>query len=397
MITKPRSTPFGTIPQRSAVLILVVWVGLVTLATPGEVEAQGAAAGYQAVPAEFLRYITMPGQGEQIRRPSALHYDRFHDEVLIGDPGHNRIVVFTASGAYKFEFSLNETMTSPRDIATDSQGYIYVAGSDPRGSQVQVFDFDGTPLRNLALPLAADGRPVIIHSLAIGPDDQFFGLAEREATIYVFDRTGAFRRTIPVVLGDDAEPDDFREIVLGTLAISGDELLIPISSVGTVIKLATDGRYLGSIGRFGAKAGTLNFPVAVERSPDGLYLVLDTARFCVVCYDGTGRALGEFGGKGINPGWFINPTLLAVASAEHVLIGQIFHSKIQACSVPEFIRLGQARISADAVAEPAALTNRASGGTERRSSPDRSLDLIPRGEEFPSSHIQDVSHLEVTK
>ena len=320
-----------------------------------------------AVPAEFIRYIRIPGQGEQILRPSVVHYDRFHDEVLVGDSGHNRVVIFSSAGAYKFEFSLTETMTFPRDLTTNSEGYIFIAGSDPSGPQIRKFDFDGLPLESLLLPIGDDGEVGSIQSMAVGPDDQLYCLDQNAGLIHVFNKHSVFLRSFPIVLNPDSTPDQTTGAVLGSLALVDDELLLPVSSVGTVVRMDTSGRYLGSVGYFGAKPGTLNFPVAVEVSPEGLYLVLDKGRFCVVCFDANGAVLGEFGGKGLNPGWFIGPSLLAVPSAGSVLVGQIFQNKIQACSIPGFIRLGNSPSHSRAASEAATLAKLAPGGNERRS------------------------------
>jgi hypothetical protein len=57
----------------------------------------------------------------------------------------------------------------------------------------------------------------------------------------------------------------------------------------------------------------------------------------VVCFDADGGFLGEFGGKGISPGWFYHPTLLAVDDSDLVYIGQVYRNKIQVCKIPDFI------------------------------------------------------------
>lgn len=350
-----------------------------------------------AVPAEFIRNIQVPGQGEQILRPSTLHYDRFHNEVLIGDPGHNRILIFTAGGAYKFEFSLNEAMTSPRDVATDSQGYIYVAGSDPRGPQIWKFDFDGTPIEALPLPLGDDGVITSISSIAVGQEDQLFCLEPKVGLIHEFSSQLVYNRSFPVAVNDKPSPEKSASEVLGRLAVAGDELLLPVSSAGTVVRMDNSGRYLGSIGYFGAKAGTLNFPVAVEVSPEGFYLIMDTGRFCVVCYAEDGQVLGEFGGKGLSPGWFINPTLLCVSSADQVMVGQIFHNKIQACLIPEFIRLGNSQRRAMLTHETVNRANRAPDGRERRSASVSSNNVEKHREIGISQNNHHYSHLEVSE
>ena len=82
---------------------------------------QGQGLHNLAVPAEFVRYVKIPGEGDQILRPSTLHHDPVFNEIFVGDPGNNRVVIFSGKGAYKFEFSLKGIMSSPRDIVTDPE------------------------------------------------------------------------------------------------------------------------------------------------------------------------------------------------------------------------------------------------------------------------------------
>jgi hypothetical protein len=93
------------------------------------------------------------------------------------------------------------------------------------------------------------------------------------------------------------------------------------------------------IGQHGSTPGDLAFPVDVAVSRDGLVLVLDQARFNVVCYAPDGKFLGEFGGKGVSPGWFYRPSLLAIDRDDRVYIGQIFMNRLQVCRIPDFIAM----------------------------------------------------------
>jgi len=306
--------------------------------------ASGQEQHNMAVPAEFVRYIQLPGDGDQIIRPSSLHYDAVHDEIFVGDPGNNRVVIFSGKGAYKFEFTLNRIMTTPRDIVTDSEGYIYVVGSKPGGRAFQKFDFDGMAMDELPLPENASGEIADIRSIAIAEDGTIIALDRSRGRVHVMAdscfSSFALGVTFPGL-------QDTLEMVYGDLTISNGEILVPLSSFGTVLRYDISGKYLGRIGFFGALPGTLNFPTSVEVSPENLYLVLDTGRFCVVCYDAEGHFLGEFGGKGYSPGWFINPSLLAVTAKDRVAVGQIYQNKIQICTIPEFIRQGNAPIHSD--------------------------------------------------
>ena len=195
-------------------------------------------------------------------------------------------------------------------------------------------------------------------------------------------------------LAAELSDDDTRgkgAYALGTMAISGNSLYIPVSNMGTVYSYSTDGEYLGSIGYFGSQPGTLNFPVAVEVSPEGLILVLDRNRYCVVCYSPGKKFLGEFGGKGISPGWFMGPSLLSIPTGDRAIIGQLFRNKIQVCAIPEFIRtkagfdLNEQTAVPELSDVPGAVGN-PDAVTQRRLS-DNSRPIHPRDGEFPSSEF----------
>jgi hypothetical protein len=374
-----------------------------------------AVANELAVPATFIRDIKIPGLGETILRPTSVHFDKQHDEVLVADSGNNRIVIFGGNGVYKFDFFLTEIMTAPRDITTDPEGFIFVLGSDPAGQVVYRFDYDGTPLGPVAFPLEHEGVGVELRDLVCDDEGTLYALDHLGRRILVLGGEGAVDLVIHLERDSDvraqliegAIPND-GAFALGSLTCADGVLYIPVSNVGTVMRFATDGRYLGSLGSFGAKTGFLNFPVAVEVSPEGLIMVLDKPRYCIPCYSPDGKFLGEFGGKGISPGWFMGPSLLSVTAADRVIVGQIFRNKIQVCAIPEFIRAKLDRepsgpeLEGEEISSAPAESGRLFVNTQRRLS-ENSRPVGSHDEEFPSSlsnnaHVaQNVSLPEVSE
>ena len=287
-----------------------------------------------AVPAEFVRYIQLPGQGDQIQRPGAIHFDEHHGEIFVADQRNNRIVIFSRQGAYKFEFPLNGLLSTPRDIETDAEGFIYILGSSRDGRVLQRFDFDGLPLEQIPLPAGPADDPANIRSMSFDGQGRLFLLDHNKGR--VFTREGDQYRSFLLNLSREEQSDTLRT-VFGDLRIFQDEIMVPVSSHGQVVRHSLEGRFLGTIGQFGALPGLLNFPTCIQVTPAGVRLVLDTGRFCVVAYDADGRFLGEFGGKGQRPGWFINPSLLAAVGDDRVVVGQLFLDRIQVCRIPDFI------------------------------------------------------------
>jgi hypothetical protein len=121
------------------------------------------------------------------------------------------------------------------------------------------------------------------------------------------------------------------------MSVRGDLLLIPIPTLGSVYLYTRAGEFVRSIGFKGTNVGEMNFPVAAAVSDENLVLVLDKHRYNVICFDLSGKFWGEFGGKGLSPGWFYHPSLLAVDGKNQVYVGQIFLNRVQTCRIPDFI------------------------------------------------------------
>jgi len=136
-VNQHNNNPPNLITPR-VVLVVAVFVSLVVISSVSAQDFIETPGQQLAVPATFVRYVTTPGAVDHITRPTAVHWDRFNQEILVADFGNNRILVFAPSGSYKFEFSLGEEVTAPSDIVTDPEGYIYVLGSCPDGPSFPV-------------------------------------------------------------------------------------------------------------------------------------------------------------------------------------------------------------------------------------------------------------------
>lgn len=299
----------------------------------------------RSVPAEFVKFVDPPGEADQFLRPSAVVVDRNFHEILVADPGHNRVVVFDRHGTYRFEFPGTGYFSTPVDVAVDSEGYLYVLGSTSAGRRLFRFDFDGLYLDEVTLP-TSEGRAQYT-SLAIDASDRLFLLDHGDPAIRVLDREGSLLGSIPLLR--NLEPELRRDQVIGAIEVKDGQLFVPVSSLGTVLIHRPDGEFVRAIGHKGTVVGELNFPVAVALTDGDLVLVLDKHRFTVACFDLNGVFLGEFGGKGLSPGWFYYPSLLAVDEQQQVYVGQIFRSRVQVCRIPEFIRAAHLRGQLDEV------------------------------------------------
>ncbi|MBD3336626.1 MAG: hypothetical protein GF355_14030 [Candidatus Eisenbacteria bacterium] len=323
----------------AAVVSAVAAVGAVLAGPAGPAHAQAAQAQPRSVPATFIRDLSLPGVNDGFLRPASLFIDHRHEEIYVCDSGHNRIVIFDLAGTYRYEFHGADLFSTPTDLVVDSEGFIYVVGATREGRKIFRFDFDGRFIREVpGVGPRIDG-PFDIGSLAIDDEDRLYVLDRSRAGIEVLDTGGRHLHGFGIL--EDLEPELLREQSFGSITVHEDRVLIPVPSLGTVKVYSLNGRPQRSFGIKGGNIGMLNFPVKAVVTADGIRLVLDKHRFNIVCFDRDGGFLGEFGGKGISPGWFYHPTLLAVDAENQVYVGQIFENKVQVVELPLFIRARQ--------------------------------------------------------
>jgi len=296
-----------------------------------------------AVPAQFIHRLDLPGEMNELLRPGRIFVDDQFGEVLVSDPGHDRIVIFDQHGVFRFEFYGTELMGSAHDLVVDSKGYIYVVGTTVAGHLLFKFDFDGMVLDTIDLSGMVSGPRRVIGSIAIDDDDNLYLFAQstREIVSITSDGQERYRFRVSEGLSDK----DLREVVYGSMSIYGDRLFLPLSSFGNVEIYDLTGRLIRTFGIRGNMPGQFNFPVAVAVSSQGIMMVLDKHRFAVSCFGPDYRFLGEFGGKGQRDGWFYHPTTLAVDTSDQVYVGQIFNNLVQVLAIPDFI---EAKVAAAA-------------------------------------------------
>ncbi len=324
----------------SSPLLIAGAIFSLVLAGQARAGSQGSSSSDRPEPrsvrAELIRVVSPPGSANGFLRPSTMCIDRSSGELYVVDPGKHRIVVFDESGTYRFEFSA-AAGAAPSDIAIDRDGLVYLLFPSSQGAKILAYDFDGAFLNRVNLGIPEDGVPVEPKSIAIDEQNRLFVLDETNVRICSADLSGALHGVFPLLSG--LSEKERHELVFGAVRVDGDNLLVPVSSLGSIYLYGVDGTFRKAIGHQGSTPGELAFPVAAAVN-DGVLLVLDKHRFVVSCFDLAGRFLGEFGGQGASPGWFYHPTFLDVDRLGQVYVGQVFLNRVQVCRIPEFIVAG---------------------------------------------------------
>jgi len=286
-----------------------------------------------ALPAKFLFSLGQSGSSLEFLQPQQIRCDQQHQEFYICDTGHDRIVILDARGFYVFEFSHPDVMRAPTDVAVDSEGHIYVLGSAVPGSPLLVFDYNGDYLRPFTFHGGPEPASFDVGSLVMDSAQRLLLLDSRAGRVLCFDLSGNFQYEFPLFPKADARRD--RDLILGKMALSGEQLLIPAPMEGSVFCFDTRGSLLKMVGHRGGGYGELSFPVAVSGDAAGNVLVLDKHRCLIVSYNKSGLANGEIGGMGTDPGWFYHPTALLVDAHQRVWVAQGLNNLIQVLQLPE--------------------------------------------------------------
>lgn len=287
-----------------------------------------------AVPAEFVKLLTIPGSEDHLLRPGRILIESATNEIYVADPGNSRITIFDPQGIFLYEFSTVEQCGAPLDLAIDSRGYIYVLGNTLQGAKIFRYDFDGAFI-NVFNPITESGGKVNISSIAISDKDIFYALDLSGPRILGFDLDGNLKSEIEV----ESDKDEAlrQESIFGAISVKNDIIYLPGSMAGTVYRYDISGKEMSSLGYKGSGVGELSFPISADITADGIVTVLDKHRFTIVCFTQSGKFLGEFGGKGMRAGWFYHPTWLANGPENEIFIGQVYNNMVQVCRLPQFI------------------------------------------------------------
>lgn len=324
-------TIFSILSYRNSYLFFFIII--VTNISHNPIQAQQSKA--LVFPAEFVRELTLPGSSNHFLRPGQVFYDSHADELFVVDQGHNRIVIFDTTGAFRFEFSVGSYCGSVADIVVNSKGTIIILGSTKDGMQVLAFDYDGTFMNSIEIARESVSKTPKIISLAIDEHNRIYLLDENNFRVIRLTAEFDYESEFSVLADGTDKHND--ETVFGFMTFSNGCLWLPVSSQGTVYRYSSSGEFLGTIGHNGSKTGELNFPASVAITSTRMIVVLDKRRSMALCYTEGGKFIGEFGGVGISPGWFYYPSKITIDSEDRVCISQVFNNKVQICRIPKEI------------------------------------------------------------
>ncbi len=173
-------------------------------------------------------------------------------------------------------------LNQPRNMAVDAEGHVYVA--DTSNHRIVEFDANGQEMRSWGEFGAEPGQFNEPWDVTIGPEGNIYVADTWNHRIQKFTPTGGF-----------------------------------ITTWGAFV--STDGQ-LGQMGVFWG-------PRALAFTPDGNLLVTDTGNKRVQVFTPEGQPVTQFGGAGVDDGYFDEPVGIAVDAQGNIYVADAWNQRIQ--------------------------------------------------------------------
>jgi DNA-binding beta-propeller fold protein YncE len=309
---------YWTIAIALAIALLALLLYLLWLLSPHAFVTRGGGAQSGLEP---VLVLDGPGTGSQptFSRPLGAAFGP-DGRIYVSDTGNNRIVAFSASGRYLFEFGglgvvkpapgvdptwAEGRLNFPAGIDVDENGDVYVA--DFRNDQIQVFDAQGTFLRRFPDPAAVVGKgssgqegtgiavtDVAVHKGKVYATDsyQVVVFSDRGALLNQFGRPGSGPGQLDRPNGIEVGPN-------GTIYVSD-------SNNNRIVAFGPDGGMLWTSGEpIDQIEGRIDYTFALPRGiaygEDLGLLVVDAFEFSIVQLTTGGTVVAHYGQRGTEP------------------------------------------------------------------------------------------------
>jgi len=173
---------------------------------------------------------------------------------------------------------------TPRGVALDSQGNVYVA--DTLNHRIQKFDRTGKQLLSVGSEGSGDGQFNQPMGVAVDPQGNIYVADTWNHRIQKFDGAGKFLTKWPGQGGFWGP----RGIALDTQG----NVYVTDTGNKRIQKFDASGKFLAQFGTGGSGRGQLNEPIGIAVSPTGEIWVADTNNRRIQEFDATGKPLAEW-------------------------------------------------------------------------------------------------------
>ena len=247
------------------------------------------------------------------------------NEIYIID-NKGRITIFK-SDHFPFYTVSNYRVTSAQGMAADAEGNIYIAqAASKENSRPRISVFEGCLRWKFDIYFkgfegAAKFSP---RRMAIDKNGFIYVAGEAYPGLLVLDHEGSLVEImVPDKLKKNAKINDI------TIDGKGDLYLLS-ELAGRVYVYNENREFLYMFGKKGGSSGKLSRPKAIAIDDrNGRKYIVDYMRHTVTVYDKEGGFIFEFGGMGWGEGWFQYPVDISISSDGRIFVADTFNNRVQ--------------------------------------------------------------------
>jgi sugar lactone lactonase YvrE len=269
----------------------------------------------------------LQGSGSgQFQTPRGIATDS-SGHVYIADTNNHRLQKFAGSSVYLAGWgaqgSGNGQFNFPGGMATDSSGNLYVA--DTNNHRIQKFDSNGAFLTTLGSYGVNNGQFCAPADVAIDGSGNLYVVENCNHRIQKFDSSGAFLAK----WGANGSGVGQLSYPRGLAVDSSGNVYVADSNNHRIQKFDSNGLFLTQWGTKGRRAGQFDAPNDVATDSSGNLYVADLLNHRIQKFTSSGAFLTQWGSAGQGLGQFNTPNAVAVDQSGNVFVVDTNNHRIQ--------------------------------------------------------------------
>jgi YD repeat-containing protein len=285
---------------------------------------------------EFVQEFGAEGSGNgAFKGPRAITVDSKGD-IWVADTGNDRVQEFNSTGEFVKAFATGE-YAAPEGVTVDAEGHVWVVeeegllGTPPR---VHEFSSEGVSLLTFGAKGTGNGQFKSPRAIAVDSKGFVWVADTGNNRVQEFKPTGEWVRAFGL---EGTGNGQFKKPTGVAIDHEGD-VWVADSGNNRIQRFTSEGSYLSQVGTTGNENDQFSKPEGVATATSGSVWVADTANNRVQELTGSEFVL-KFGGSGSGAGQLEKPAAVATDSAGNAWVADTGHSRVQEFNAKgEFVR-----------------------------------------------------------
>jgi DNA-binding beta-propeller fold protein YncE len=262
----------------------------------------------------------------QFKSPKTIAVDS-SGNLWVADTENNRVQEFNSKGEYLTKFGTEGTgngqFKSPRGIAIDSSGNLWV--TDSSNSRVEKFNSKGEYLSQFGTSGSGNGQLSGPSGLAIDASGNLWVVDTNHFRVQEFNSKGEYLTKF----GSAGSGNGQLSLPTGIAIDTSGNLWVVDTENRRIQEFNSKGEYLSKFGSNGSGNGQFKSPSNIAIDSSGSLWVTDTNNSRVEKFNSKGEYLTQFGAEGAGNGQFKSPKGIAIDGAGNYWVVDSGNNRVQ--------------------------------------------------------------------